>query len=133
MTKTYEEMLDCCYNDLPEQLKSKNRFEIPKVSGKFIKTKTHIKNFIQISDLLHRNTNHLFKFFIKELGIRGEMKDREVILYSKFQVSILNKTIEKYYENFVKCPTCLSPDTILDGENFINCKACGNKNKSCGK
>ena len=123
---TYLNLLDKVYEELPKEIHKKTRFEIPKVSGKFIKTRTLISNFSNIADIFSRDTNHFFRFFIKDLGIRGEIKNGSVILFSKFAVSHLNKTVEKYFKEFVECKNCQSPDTKLDGENLkVKCIACG--------
>lgn len=122
----YTKILDEAYKDLPKILHKKNRFEIPKVTGKIIKTRTIISNFKEIVAGFDRDENHLFKFFLKDIGIRGEINSKsELVLHSRFTPTILNKSIKKYFINFVQCPYCLSPDTILDNLNKFKCKACG--------
>ena len=130
--KVYEELLDKAYAELPEVLYKKGRFEIPKVSGKLIKSRTLITNFREIGKDLARDEAHLLKYFLREAGVRGETNDKgELTLHSRFQPTALNKIIERYYQGFVECPNCRSPDTDLNG-NILKCKACGHQEKVKG-
>jgi translation initiation factor 2 subunit 2 len=122
----YLKLLDDGYENLPDILYKKGRFEIPKVKGKLIKTRTIIVNFREIANTFLRDENFLLKFFLKEAGVRGEIDPRgSLILHSRFQPTILNKIVEKFYELYVECPHCRSPDTELDKTNNLTCKACG--------
>ncbi|MFW6026277.1 MAG: translation initiation factor IF-2 subunit beta, partial [Candidatus Woesearchaeota archaeon] len=62
----YLKLLDNGYENLPDILYKKGRFEIPKVKGKLIKTRTIIVNFREIANTFLRNENFLLKFFLKE-------------------------------------------------------------------
>ena len=81
----YEKLLDNCYSELPEVLYKKERFEIPEVSGRIVKTRTQITNFGDIAKHLQREISHMYRFFLKFLGMRGELNDRNgnVILFSR--------------------------------------------------
>jgi len=128
---TYLELLDKAYSELPEVLLKKERFEIPKVTGKLIKTRTVITNFADIAKHLARSKDHLYKFFLKEVGVRGEYNDKgELILHSRFQPTLLNKAVSNYFKQYVQCPHCNSPDTIFstDGQT-LKCNACGHQEK----
>lgn len=123
----YVTLLDKAYADLPEVAHRKGRFEIPEVRGRLIKTRTLISNFRDIAKYFSRSTNHLSTFMLKELGVRGEVDERgELILHSRFQPGILNKTVQRYFKRFVQCPNCHSPDTKLDeSQHQMTCNACG--------
>ena len=128
--KEYLNLLENTYKELPEVLHKKTRFEIPKVKGRMIKTKTQITNFGEIAGVLDRNLNHLFKFFLKEVAVRADLNENrgEVLLYSRFQPQALNKIIGKYFKEYVKCSYCESPDTqLLSDLKQVECKACGHK------
>jgi len=129
--KDYLKLLDEAYEELPEVLLKKERFEIPKVTGKLIKTRTVINNFADIAKHFAREKDHMFKFFLKEVGVRGEYNNKgELILHSRFQPSMLNKAVISYYKQYVQCPHCNSPDTIFskDGQT-LKCNACGHQEK----
>ena len=127
--KEYLELLENAYKELPEVLQNKKRFEVPKVKGKLIKTRTYISNFGEITKIFDRDSNHLFKFFLKEVAVRAELNKEkgELILYSRSQPEFLNKIIEKYFKEYVRCSYCKSPDTILVDDVGVECKACGHK------
>lgn len=125
---TYLEILEKAYEDLPKVLYKTQRFEIPEVRGRLIKTRTHITNFVEISKDFSREPEHLFKFFLKEVGVRGDLNLNrgEIVLHSRFQPGILNKTVENYFKIYVKCSKCTRPDTILSQDGTtLTCKACG--------
>ena len=127
----YEKLLDNCYDELPEVLHKKERFEIPQVSGRIIKTRTQINNFLDISKHFQRDVNHMYRFFLKFLGMRGEINQRgEVILFSRFQPAMLNKGVNAYFTQYVECSYCKRPDTELLQNNLVKkCKACGHEEK----
>lgn len=127
----YKELLDKAYEQLPEVLYKKGRFELPKVSGKLIKSRTVINNFRDIAKQLSREESHLSKYFLREAGVRGDVDQKgELTLHSRFQPGALNKIIEKYFENYIECPHCRSPDTNLDEDKgTLVCKACGHHEK----
>ena len=126
----YKELLDKAYKDLPEVLYKKDRFEIPQVKGRFIKSRTQISNFAEIAKHLEREEDHFFKFLLKDLGVRGEYNNKGLTLHSRFQVAGLNKAVENYFKNYVECPHCKSPDTVLINERAtLKCNACGHQEK----
>ncbi len=129
----YEELLNDAYDKVEINLETKtSRFEIPKVKGHHIKTKTIISNFLQITAQIRRNPTHLLKFLTKELASQGEMQNERLILSRKLSSKEINEKINKYVGLFVLCPKCKKPDTEIiekNGENFIHCLACGEKNQ----
>ncbi len=130
----YKKLLDKAYVDLPEVLYKKERFEIPQVRGKLIKTRTQILNFGEIAKHLAREKDHMFKFILKEVGVRGEYNSKgELTLHSRFQPAMLNKAVESYFNIYVKCSHCNSPDTIFaNNATILKCNACGHQEKIKG-
>lgn len=123
----YLELLDKAYADLPEVLYKKDRFEIPVVRGRLIKSRTVISNFSDIGKHFSRDIGHFSKFMLKDLGVRGEVDNRgELVLHSRFQPGILNKAVSNYFKSYVECSNCNSPDTVLSDDFVeIKCNACG--------
>lgn len=127
----YEKLLDQCYSELPEVLTKKKRFVIPDVKGRVIKTRTLIRNFSDIAKHFNRDTPHMYRFMLKFVGVRGELNDKgEVTLFSRFQPAMLNKGVHSYFNQYVECSYCKSPDTeLLENNLKIKCKACGHEEK----
>jgi translation initiation factor 2 subunit 2 len=128
----YEQLLDQAYAELPEVLYKKERFVIPEVSGRLVKTRTQINNFGEIAKHFERPQEHMYKYMIKFVGVRGDLYENrgQVIMHSRFQPAILNKGVNSYFKEYVACPHCNSPDTILQEEGGIKkCNACGHQEK----
>lgn len=127
---TYKQLLDKAYEDLPQVLHKTTRFKIPEVTGRIVKTRTQITNFVDIAKHLERDENHFLRFFLKEIGVRGELeKNGTLTLHSKFQPTMLNKLVNKYFSTYVECPNCNSPDTILSASGEFKCNACGHSER----
>ena len=125
-------MLEEGRKHLPDFVREKSRFEIPKVKGHVQGNKTIISNFKQIAETLGRKTSHLLKFILKELATPGELKPKGLILGRKVPSSMVNSKIRDYAEKFVLCPACGKPDTKLIEENKIlklKCTACGGETR----
>lgn len=132
MDKTeYLKLLDNAYKDLPEVLYKKARFEIPEVKGRLVKSRTIVSNFRDIAKHFSREIDHFSKFMLKELGVRGEVDSRgELILHSRFQPNMLNKSINRYFTSYVECSHCKSPDTVFEeNDTILKCNACGHQAK----
>ena len=69
----YEELLKKAYEVLPKKGIEKARFELPKVKGHFEGQKTVVSNFMQVVDVLQRDSKDIAKFLLKELGTAGEI------------------------------------------------------------
>ena len=86
----YDELLDKAFEELPEVVYTKQRFEIPNVLGHIQGNITVISNIVQIARTLRRNVDHLVKFLLKELATAGKMKTSSLLLASKIPSSRIN-------------------------------------------
>lgn len=128
MAKSYEELLEKAYKELPEESKEEFRFEIPTVKGNVAGNRTIVTNLPQIASAFRRPVEHLLKFLLRELATTGEMKPGETIFMGKFRSEFLNQKIEKYAKEFVLCSQCRKPDTHFekkDNVTILICEACG--------
>jgi len=129
--ENYEKLLERAKANLPEIKQTTERFELPKVTGHIQGNKTVISNFSMIAKTLNRDQNHLLKYLLKELASPGSIDGPRLILGRKISSSLINAKIEQYTNEFVLCPVCKKPDTILKKEERITmmkCTACGAKN-----
>lgn len=128
--ETYEKLLEEAYRKIKKSEGNSERFEIPKVEGRFEGKKTIITNFSQIASIFRRNPEQLQKFLLKELAASGQRDGDRLVLNIKVPSAKINQKIEEYAQEFVICRECKKPDTELIREDritFIKCLACGAK------
>ena len=127
----YEDLLDEAYEKVEVNLESEvERFDIPKVKGHHLGTKTVVSNFLVIASHIRRDPVHLMKFLARELASQGEIQNDRLLLSRKLSSKEVNEKIEKYVNGFVLCSKCKKPDTELSeegGKNYLRCLACGEK------
>jgi translation initiation factor 2 subunit 2 len=126
----YSELLKKAKKELPEEMASHERFELPKVRGHIQGSRTVVSNFSQIASTLNREEDHLLKYILKELATPGEFKNSVLIIGRKVSAAMINEKVEKYVREFVLCKECKKPDTKLVREEkvlFLKCLACGAK------
>ena len=128
--ETYEEMLNDAYTKIKKTEGNGERFEIPKIEGRFEGKKTILTNFAQIVSHLRRTPEHFQKFLLKELATPGQRDGDRLVLNNKVPSAKINQKVEEYVNEFVRCKECKKPDTQLlreDRVTFIHCLACGAK------
>lgn len=133
----YEESLKKARKELPTTIvTSKERFEIPTVTGHVEGNKTIITNFIQICNIFSRETAQLLKYLQKELATPAVIDNQRLIFGRKLNSNFINQKIEQFAKNFVLCKECGKPDTKLIKEGrflFLKCTACGAKHSVTAK
>ena len=126
----YKKLLERARKNIPKSVLSKERFEIPKVKGHIEGNKTIISNFKEIYTVFRREPKHLLKYLQRELAAPGYIQENRLIFGRKISSELINQKVIKYAEEFVLCPECKKPDTILKKEQhvlIIKCMACGAK------
>ena len=121
-------MLDRLYLSLPEQTKTKERFEMPKVESFVQGPKTIIKNVSAILKAIHREEKHLMKFISKDLAVPASASEGRIVLTGKFYEIQIKNSIESYIKEYVLCKECKKPDTKfkeMKGIKMLKCDACG--------
>ncbi|MFH1895368.1 MAG: translation initiation factor IF-2 subunit beta [archaeon] len=124
----YEKMLDRLYLSLPEQTKTKERFQMPEIQSHIQGTNTVIKNIPALLKLIKREESHLLKFITKELGVPTSSSEGKIGIIGKFSEAQIKTTVENYIKNFVLCKECGKPDTkFIERQNIkmMKCEACG--------
>jgi len=124
----YGELLDKAYRDLPEIKVSSERFEIPKAQSIIQGNKTIIANFLKISQIFRRDSDHFQKYLLRELATPGNLDGPRLIINRKISSALINQKIEQYANDFVICKECRKPDTTLNREDrftYVKCQACG--------
>jgi len=124
----YERLLDRARSMVPEKLFAKDRFSVPPVSTFTEGNKTFILNFKEVCETLNRDPSQVMKFLLRELATSGLVQGSRAIFQGKFSDNTLNDLIKRYTKDYVTCPLCGQPDTVLKKEARITilvCEACG--------
>jgi translation initiation factor 2 subunit 2 len=128
----YEQLLDIAMSNV-DKTERCERFEVKKISliheGS---NKTIITNFLQVALCLRRDPGHIARFLYKNLASYGEVAGERLILGRKISPEIVQKKVELYVNEYVKCPKCGKPDSEIFEEsnvNYLKCLACGTKIK----
>ena len=132
----YDKLLDEAYKKVKVVEGTGERFEIPKIQGRFEGKKTILTNFTQIVSFLRRKPEQFQKFLVKELATQGQIEGDRLVLNNKIPSAKINTKIEQYVKEFVVCKECGKPDTQLEKEDrltVIHCLACGAKHPVRGK
>lgn len=114
--------------EIPEDVFSSERFEVPEAETQKDGNKTIIRNFKELVETFNRDEKHLSKYLLREMGTAGHVDDGELVLNGKFRRGSINKKIQKYAETFVMCSECSRPDTQIvkeKGVELLKCDACG--------
>ncbi|AIZ56905.1 translation initiation factor 2 subunit beta [Candidatus Methanoplasma termitum] len=124
----YMALLDRAKEVLPETIENHERFELPELDilqeGKI----TVFRNFIDVTDKLRRDPQHLLQFLLRDLGTPGNVEGRRAIFKAKISPSSINEKIGIYTETYVICSECGLPDTKIVKEDrtlILECEACG--------
>lgn len=106
------------------------RFSMPKAELLEEGSKTIIKNFSSIAQTFRRKEDHIHKFFVKVLGVPGDLKGGRAALTGSFNQRQIDERLREYARLYVLCYTCGKPDTQLvveDKQEKLKCEACGAK------
>jgi translation initiation factor 2 subunit 2 len=124
----YLSLLDRAKNCLPETIETHERFSLPEMDilqeGKI----TVIRNFIDITDKVRRDPQHVLQYLLRELGTPGNIEGRRAVLKAKLSITQISDRIQEYTDTFVICSECDRPDTHMSKEGrtlVLECEACG--------
>ena len=132
---TYEDLLDrvaallqANNPDLVE--KKRTRIKPPQLQLLSSK-KTLWINFQEICTMMQRDSQHVFAFFMAELGTEGSLDgNQRLIIRGKYMAKYIESLLRKYVVEYVTCEMCRSPNTDLIRDQgsrlyFCNCRDCG--------
>lgn len=126
----YAALLKRAKEQLPEQVRNTERFELQKVKGTVQGNKTVLTNLVQIADQLQRPIEHILKFLTKELAAKADQKDTFTVFNTKLPSARINEKLDEYFERYVKCKECGRPDSKMAKQGpawTVQCQACGAK------
>jgi len=126
----YEELLERAYKLLPRRRpkSSVERFTLPRFEVTISGKRVYITNFKNVAELLNREPQVLLRYILKETALPGYYEEGVAVIQGETSPQLLNKLLERFFNDYVKCPVCGSPDTLLVKEKklmSIKCMACG--------
>mmetsp|Transcript_10062 Transcript_10062/g.24632 ORF Transcript_10062/g.24632 Transcript_10062/m.24632 type:complete len:235 (+) Transcript_10062:105-809(+) len=132
---TYENMLDRVMGILhaqnPDLIEKKRRTMKPPQLTRVGTKKTLWVNFQEICTMMQRSPQHVFQFFMAELGTEGSIDgNQRLVIRGKYVPKYIESLLRKYIVSYVTCEMCRSPNTELTRDpatrlNFCKCHDCG--------
>ena len=132
---TYDELLDRVVNLLqannPDLVEKKRRNIKPPQLTLLSSKKTLWINFQEICTMMQRPSDHVFQFFMAELGTEGSIDgNQRLVIRGKYVPKYIESLLRKYVVEYVTCGMCRSPNTDLERDSgsrlyFCNCRDCG--------
>jgi translation initiation factor 2 subunit 2 len=132
---SYDELLDRVVNLLqannPDLVEKKRRNIKPPQLTLLSSKKTLWINFQEICSMMQRPSDHVFQFFMAELGTEGSIDgNQRLVIRGKYVPKYIESLLRKYVVEFVTCEMCRSPNTDLERDSgsrlyFCNCRDCG--------
>ena len=132
---SYKELLDRVVGILQEnnpELAEKRRHSLAPPQLMRVGTKKTLwVNFQDICKMMRRNPEHVFQFFMAELGTEGSIDGTQrLVIRGKYVPKYIESLLRKYIIEYVTCQMCRSPNTTLTRDSvsrlyFIHCQDCG--------
>jgi len=132
---TYDELLekivDLLQTNNPALVEKKKRNIKPPQLQLMSSKKTLWVNFQEICTMMQRSPEHVFQFFMAELGTEGSIDgNQRLVIRGKYVPKYIESLLRKYVVEYVTCEMCRSPNTDLkkDGASrlyFCHCRDCG--------
>lgn len=90
-------------------------------------------NFDETCTMMKRDTEHVTRFFLTELGTTGSINgSAQFLIKGKFVPKYIESLLKKYINEYVTCSMCRGVDTKLARDPntrmyFMTCESCGSK------
>ena len=125
----YDALQERAYKLLPPRRVKRERLEVESPEVVTVGKRTFVTNFKRLCDTLNRDPRLVLRFLLKELGASGNIEGDAAVIYGAAARKIVKELIDVFVKNYVVCPVCGSPDTILTREERklmqLKCTACG--------
>jgi len=126
-----ERVVDLLQTNNPDLVEKKRTRIKPPQLQMLSSKKTLWVNFQEICSMMQRDPQHVFSFFMAELGTEGSMDgNQRLIIRGKFVSKYIESLLRKYVVEYVTCEMCRSPNTDLVKNQasrlyFCTCRDCG--------
>lgn len=132
---TYDELLERVNGLLhahnPDLVEKKRRNIKPPQLTTLGSKKTLWINFQEICTMMQRSPDHVYAFFMAELGTEGSIDgNQRLVIRGRYVPKYIESLLRKYVVEYVTCEMCRSPNTDLKRDqgsrlSFLNCRDCG--------
>jgi len=132
---TYPDLLDRIMNILhaqnPDLIEKKRRNMKPPQLTRMGTKKTLWVNFQETCSMMQRSPEHVFQFFMAELGTEGSIDgNQRLVIRGKYVPKYIESLLRKYIGEYVTCQMCRSANTDLTKDSvsrlhFCKCRDCG--------
>lgn len=126
-----DRVVDILTSNNPDLIEKKRRNMKPPQLTRVGTKKTLWVNFQEICTMMQRTPEHVFQFFMAELGTEGSIDgSQRLVIRGKYVPKYIESLLRKYIVEYVTCQMCRSPNTELTKDSstrlqFVNCKDCG--------
>ena len=134
---TYTELLDRLLYTIqthnPHLVEKKRRNIKPPQLTLLSSKKTLWVNFQEICTMMQRDSQHVYAFFMAELGTEGSIDgNQRLVIRGKYVPKYIESLLRKYVVEYVTCEMCRSPNTSLEKDShsrlyFLHCNDCGSR------
>lgn len=134
---TYDELLDRVVNLLqannPDLIEKKRTRIKPPQLQLLSSKKTLWVNFQEICSMMQRDPQHVYSFFMAELGTEGSVDgNQRLIIRGRYLAKYIESLLRKYVVEYVTCEMCRSPSTDLVKDQrtrlyYLHCRECGSQ------
>lgn len=132
---SYKHMLDRIYMELrannPDLVNQRRAVLRPPEVLRVGTSKILWANFPEICKMMKRDPDHVFRFFLAELGTTGSIDGSgRFMIKGKFVPKYVESLLKKYIRDYVTCMMCRQVDTSLVRDPisrmyFMHCGSCG--------
>uniref|UniRef100_A0A7S2YI53 Translation initiation factor IF2/IF5 domain-containing protein n=1 Tax=Entomoneis paludosa TaxID=265537 RepID=A0A7S2YI53_9STRA len=132
---TYDELLDRVVDLLqannPDLIEKKRTRIKPPQLQLLSSKKTLWVNFQEICSMMQRDPQHVYQFFMAELGTEGSLDgNQRLIIRGRYLAKYIESLLRKYVVEYVTCEMCRSPSTDLVRDQrsrlyLCHCRECG--------
>mmetsp|Transcript_15831 Transcript_15831/g.25851 ORF Transcript_15831/g.25851 Transcript_15831/m.25851 type:complete len:204 (-) Transcript_15831:77-688(-) len=132
---SYQHMLDRIYTQLrannPDLVNKKRAVLRPPEVMRVGTSKILWVNFPEIAKMMKRDPDHVFRFFLAELGTTGSIDGSgRFMIKGKFVPKYIESLLKKYIAEYVTCHMCRQVETKLVRDPvsrmyFMHCSSCG--------
>jgi len=132
---TYDDLLDrvvrILHDNNPDLIEKKRRNMKPPQLTRVGTKKTLWVNFQEICTMMQRSPDHVYQFFMAELGTEGSIDGQgRLVIRGKYVPKYIESLLRKYIVEYVTCQMCRSPNTELTKDSgsrlhFCKCQDCG--------